>query len=231
MAIDESSKGFKIMSKLGYKPGNTLGVSKEARREPIHPITKEDRGGIGFLTEQKRKFNEQVEAPEKRSKLDEGDYRSRLSQESTGRRLEHQLHEAQKVAEALDTEPYQKGEENSGTTHSEVEPNFQRGVNSVRYLKGVKFYWRNIAIENHQLGRSPRSDGTQTAEYLTELPLSDEDSDDDELSQFNCLPVEERLQKVNDYLRGTHRYCFWCKHRYPDTKMEGCPGSSESEHG
>jgi hypothetical protein len=38
------------------------------------------------------------------------------------------------------------------------------------------------------------------------------------------------LEKLVVYLRETYHYCFWCKYRYTDESMEGCPGLTEEEH-
>ena len=65
-----------MMAKFGFKQGDALGKSEEARREPIRVNGKEDRGGIGLESEKKRKFREQLEEAErqaKRSKEEEGD--------------------------------------------------------------------------------------------------------------------------------------------------------------
>ena len=64
--------------------------------------------------------------------------------------------------------------------------------------------------------------GTKIEEY--------EDEEDKELDDYNALEIGERLDKVVEYLRKTYRYCFWCKYRYPDEQMEGCPGLTEEEH-
>jgi len=58
----------------------------------------------------------------------------------------------------------------------------------------------------------------------------DLEEEDPELDEFNALPPAERLRRLVDYLRETYHYCFWCKHRYEDAAMEGCPGSTEEDH-
>ena len=50
------------------------------------------------------------------------------------------------------------------------------------------------------------------------------------LDDFNALEVDEKLQRVVDYLRNEYYYCFWCKFTYPDQAMEGCPGDTEEDH-
>ncbi|KAK3362953.1 G-patch domain-containing protein [Lasiosphaeria hispida] len=68
---------------------------------------------------------------------------------------------------------------------------------------------------------------TQSTTYVTADDLDDEDV---ELDEFNTLPMAERLQRLVEYLRAEHRYCFWCKFVYPDAEMDGCPGLTEEDH-
>ncbi|PYI06254.1 hypothetical protein BO78DRAFT_344052 [Aspergillus sclerotiicarbonarius CBS 121057] len=118
--LDPSNKGFQMMAKLGFKPGQVLGKPAapqdgkdtnipgdphlRGRSEPLNLIFKEDRGGIGMDTERKRKFLEEAEEVTKKVKQEEGDYRDRVRLERETRRLEAQFHAAQKVAERLDAE-------------------------------------------------------------------------------------------------------------------------------
>ena len=121
--LDPTNKGFQMMAKLGYKPGEGLGRRPEAvdsqtetetgtdtgpakrkRTEPLDLIFKEDRGGIGLDSEKKRKIREEADEAVKKIQHDEGDYRDRVREERESRRLEGQFHGAQKVAERLDTD-------------------------------------------------------------------------------------------------------------------------------
>ncbi|KAF3403675.1 G patch domain-containing protein 11 [Penicillium rolfsii] len=123
--LDPSNKGFQMMAKLGFKPGESLGkrdssgpssaTSKEngpdathgpapARSEPLNLIFKEGRGGIGLDSEKKRKIREEAAEATKKIKQDEGDYRDRVREERETRRTEAQVRAAQKVAERLDAE-------------------------------------------------------------------------------------------------------------------------------
>lgn len=56
------------------------------------------------------------------------------------------------------------------------------------------------------------------------------DEEDPELDEFNALEPAERLRRLVMYLREKYRYCFWCKFRYEDEAMEGCPGVTEEDH-
>lgn len=124
-ALDPSNKGFKMMAKLGYKPGTALGKDYAAEHasgrdewnrritEPLGISVKEDRGGIGMDSEKKRKFREQMEEEVKRTKTEQIDFRERVRIEREERRMEAQFHAAQKVAERLDTEAEEKAHEES----------------------------------------------------------------------------------------------------------------------
>lgn len=58
----------------------------------------------------------------------------------------------------------------------------------------------------------------------------DLDQDDPELDEFDGLETSDKLLTLVQYLRGRWHYCFWCKYRYDDSTMEGCPGSTEDDH-
>ncbi|KAJ5392327.1 hypothetical protein N7509_007817 [Penicillium cosmopolitanum] len=121
--LDPANKGFKMMAKLGFKPGQSLGKrdtdtdkapgdenkddkdrqkdnkhtkNSATRSEPLNLIFKEDRGGIGMDEQKKRKIR---------------DYRDRVREERELKRTEAQVRAAQKVVERLDTE-----EENNTST-------------------------------------------------------------------------------------------------------------------
>ncbi|CAL5868669.1 uncharacterized protein PFLUO_LOCUS2896 [Penicillium psychrofluorescens] len=125
--LDPSNKGFQMMAKLGFKPGESLGKRETAapasedstplaegrrpglglgaaRSEPLNLVFKEDRGGIGLDSEKKRKIREDAAEAVKKIKHEEGDYRDRVREERELRRTEAQVRAAQKVAERLDGE-------------------------------------------------------------------------------------------------------------------------------
>jgi hypothetical protein len=240
--LDASNKGFKMMAKLGYKPGTTLGKSTDARTEPIHLSMKEDRGGIGMDSEKKRKMRELIaesERQEKKTKVNQVDYRERLRQEREEERLSRQVHAAQKVAERLDTEDAEKVPE---STPMEKRP-----------LRSIDVHWRSLVKERRQREANEKmkrevqnsltyqradhldsddDDDTQPSKHGNVVEFFEQDLDDEdvELEEFNELAVDERLSKVAQYLRSKHLYCFWCKSKYPDADFLGCPGDTEEAH-
>ncbi|KAF2435656.1 G-patch-domain-containing protein [Tothia fuscella] len=250
-SLNTSNKGFKMMAKLGYKPGTTLGKAEHARIEPIGVVIKENRGGIGHDSEKKRKIRGELEEAAKRVKVEEVGYRERVRQEREEKRVGGQLVGAQKIAEGLDMEADQDAaaEEDDGTTKdSSRVPLNKRPLGSINVLwRGLiksrleKDVERRMRADMQQsLSRLPTYDNPteeqedrdayakkQTANEFVEEDLFDEDA---ELNEFQELDAGERLDKVVMYLRKTYHYCFWCKHRYENTEMEGCPGLTEEEH-
>ncbi|KAI5290406.1 hypothetical protein KEM52_000465 [Ascosphaera acerosa] len=120
--LDPSNKGFRMMQKLGYRPGTTLGrppspveaESGDAQEqqagtrkrllEPIAVTIKNDRGGIGVDTLKKRKLRQQYEAQAQQEKTEALDYRERMRLEREDARKQAQLVAAQKIIEQFDAE-------------------------------------------------------------------------------------------------------------------------------
>ncbi|KAI9725174.1 MAG: hypothetical protein M1828_003355 [Chrysothrix sp. TS-e1954] len=102
-SLDRSNKGFKMMEKLGFK-GGALGKEgySEGLTNPLNPIVKEGRSGIGLDSERKREAREQLEGQAKKAKATEDEYRDHMRREAEVKRLEGQIVGAQKVAERLD---------------------------------------------------------------------------------------------------------------------------------
>lgn len=94
-------------------------------------------------------------------------------------------------------------------------------------------------LEQSSLSRLPTYDDEDEDEddkkalgkkRFTYVAAEDLDEEDEELDQFNALEVGERLGMVVQHLRDKSWYCFWCKMKYEDEKMEGCPGLTEEDH-
>ncbi|KKY28538.1 putative g-patch domain-containing protein [Phaeomoniella chlamydospora] len=241
------NKGLKMMQKLGYKPGSALGVNREGDRQRLDPIglsMKEDRSGIGRESEAKRKIRETFEreqGEEKRRKVEEGEFVDRVRQEREEKRKEGQFFGAQKVAEGLEEE-------------EEISEDERRR----RKLKNVPVMWRSLVkkreIEERDrrqrhdlytsLSRRPEFEDPELDEsdklamgnpkdpgQVFEVDDSELDEDDPELEEFESQDSGTRLDQLVTFLREHWHYCFWCKYRYQNAEMEGCPGLTEEEHG
>lgn len=97
--IGADNKGFKILEKMGFKPGERLGKragSCGALREPIPIELKRGRGCLG----QKTKFIERKKEVE--ALADVGSFRERLQNTSVAYRTKSDLKKAQSVCQILD---------------------------------------------------------------------------------------------------------------------------------
>lgn len=108
----------------------------------------------------------------------------------------------------------------------------------------VNILWRTLARDRarqdrerrmrHDLSISLSRNPTYTESDDEDAAADEEvevDDEDEDLDAFETLSPEERLLKLVRYMRERWRYCFWCKWKYEDEAMEGCPGQGEDEHG
>lgn len=227
-AIPTTSKGFQMLSKLGYTPGSTLGAAgnTNAALEPVMVEMKEDRGGIGLANEKKRKLTQALEERERGEKAEEGGFRERVAKEREEKRIEGQVVGAMKVLERLEEET-------------------EDGTAEKRKKKRVNVLYRGLVRQRQERERERRVqyDLLQT---LSRNPAYDEDEEDErlawggeeedveeedeELEAFEKLEPQKKLERLVEELRKQYWYCFWCKHRYEDEDMEGCPGVGENMH-
>lgn len=245
-SIDHNSKGFKMMAALGYRVGSALGKDASASRAvlddarlrvPLGLEMKEDRSGIGADSEKKRKFREEVERTsqqEKRQKVDADEFRVRQQMDRELKHQEGQFWAAMKVAERL-------AEDDAGESSVTLP------------IRCVNVLWRMLVkdrrlreqdsrrrhdMEVSRSGHAGYIDMTEEEDDIKNLDQGqaleevelDLEYEDEELDEFQALEPAIRLEKILQYLRETHRYCFWCKHQYTDPSMEGCPGLTEDDH-
>lgn len=250
--LDPSNRGAKLMAKLGFK-GGALGKTEGARTTPIELQLKDDRGGIGMDSEKKRKIREVLAAQqgrEKRAKADEGEFRERNAREREERKAEGQFWGAMKVAEKLDTEA---GAEEKPKGHSAENGNAVRAANDGTTprlgtgLAHINILWRGLARSRLEREKERRL-RHELQDHLSRLPgVADREEDEDdklamgteveeldeedaELDDFMALEPAEKIKQLVEYLRKTYDYCFWCKYRYPDASLDGCPGLLEDDH-
>ncbi|KAF2836278.1 hypothetical protein M501DRAFT_905818, partial [Patellaria atrata CBS 101060] len=251
-SLDSTNKGFQLLSKLGYKAGSTLGKSSDARMEPIRLEMKEGRSGVGLDSQRKRKMREEFEEEGMRKKVEVGDFRERLAGQRAEKRMEGQFFGAQKIAEQFDAEGEEDGAEDGEEGGRDVTGD-ARVKKVARPLKNINILWRGLI--RHRLEKEKEARARHDFQLTSTNAPTYEDSDDDEddkhaigadskwaaveeevqdedpeLEEFEALPISERLDKVVNHLRQIHNYCFWCKHKYPDSTMDGCPGTTEDDH-
>lgn len=233
MGVDASvpgnqSKGLQMMAKLGFTPGSRLGKigSEHGLQEPVGMEMKTDRSGVGMDSEKKRKVREEVArvaGEEKRRKVEEAEFRDRVGREGEERRLDGLLAAAKKVAEGLDDDEKNRGDDTRSSS------------NNHPTRKSINVFWRSLARDRalHDRDRRLRHNTLIRSDSDSDHPESYEVSDDEsdaELDAFESRPTRDKLQDLLTYLRRRWHYCFWCKARYPDEAMQGCPGETEEDH-
>ncbi|MCJ1359168.1 MAG: hypothetical protein MMC33_009168 [Icmadophila ericetorum] len=250
-ALPIDSKGFKMMQKLGFKQGSALGATANpnARVEPLSLTVKEDRGGIGLDSERKRKIREEFEGEAKRVKAEEGEYRERVAKEREEKRLEGLVNGAMRIAERMDTEESLADDQievHTPTTQDTEAPAQKHKTASIP-TKQINVLWRGLVRHTDEVERERRMryDLHQSLSRNANYNDPDEDKEDrqawgneeeeveeedPELDAFTSLEPAMRLEKLVMYLREKYFYCFWCKYRYPDKEMDGCPGMTEEDH-
>ncbi|KAK6351931.1 hypothetical protein TWF718_005076 [Orbilia javanica] len=177
-----NSKGLKMMKAMGYSTGSALGKAiptpaggstdvKDTRRlEPIKPIVRESRTGIGHESDLKRKFGDLNPtggegSDIKRQELSPESYRNRLTQEAQQRRYEAQIFAAQSICEKLviqdppdSYDPPQKrskegedeqgeggnGEETGKQTEGHSEPGFFNEKPTFTQIKQINLIYRGL---------------------------------------------------------------------------------------
>lgn len=216
-----------MMAKLGFQPGTALGASSNssALTEPLGISVKEDRGGVGMEYEKKRKFREEAEGAAKKQKAEEGGYRERVGREREERRAEGMFRSAMRVLEGFELP-------DGGDRVPAKKVNLLcRGLVMERREKEGERRARYDLQES--LSRSAAYEDPEEDEHDRQAlgkEVEDVEEEDEELNEFLKLEGKERLSILVDYLRQQHQYCFWCKFKYEDEMMEGCPGMEEDDH-
>lgn len=247
--------GYKAGSALGRsgEANGDGGGGGSGLLEPVGVEMREGRAGIGADAEKKRKFREEMEARvegEKRVKVEEGEFRERRRLEREERRREGLVRGAQAVAERLEEEEeVGKGEDGGlGEGARDVGSRKRRA----KPLRKINVLWRG-AVRQQELAERDKRMRYDLHQSLSRLPTYEDpdedqedrvalgkkdteevdrdlDVEDDELNEFEALDSVEKLQRLVQYLRERWNYCFWCKYRYGDSGMDGCPGITEDDH-
>lgn len=237
------SIGAKMMAKMGYKAGEALGKTEDARTRPIEVQMKDDRGGIGMENEKKRKIREAMgerEEGEKRARLTAEEYRERNMREREEKRAEGQWWSAMRLLEGFEEDKEKEGGEEEKTKKPQRPlrsiPVLYRPLVKSRLEKDREKRMRSELQQSLSRSRAAEydedSDGQDDGKVASETALEEDlDEEDPELSELETMPFSERLEKILQYLREKYNYCFWCKCSYEDQEMEGCPGLTEDQHG
>lgn len=100
VAISNDNKGFEMLMKMGYKPGQGLGKMGSGISEPIAVNVKANRSGLGEKPKVKRTH---IKNPNKKlDNLGTDDFRGRIAQKRIEHLIETDMYKSQKVCQQLD---------------------------------------------------------------------------------------------------------------------------------
>ena len=201
-SLDSSNKGFSLLAKMGYKPGESLGKAKTGRIEPIPIEIKNDRGGLGReavkreIKETKAKLRLQKLNSVTKSTISAEDFRASQSKKLREKRTEGDLFRSQKACRQLD-----------------MSKDFSEPVES--------WFWPKIFNE----------DDPETEPKIKEI-VNEEEEDNEEVEDEIEIPPEEMLRIITEYLRSQYLFCVWCGITFenPDDLKTSCPGNSREDH-
>lgn len=238
-----------MLQQMGYTSGKALGTNGRGLLEPLKPAEAPSGVGLGFANEQKRKIVSKAETVKKQVLEEQTEYRDSIRSEIDEKRIGGRIFAAQKVCETLDTQAAEDAAAAAGRDAPIPE--------SLPDLKHINVLWRSRAIyrkerERERLLRQQMLDSAMTfsgRQYNDDYPSmnkseaasdlrrlvyeedGEEDEEDPELSDFEALDAQERLDKILAYLREKHCYCFWCGCKYTDkADLQNCPGLDEEDH-
>ncbi|XP_011198418.2 G patch domain-containing protein 11 [Bactrocera dorsalis] len=205
--IENQNKGFQMLAKMGYKPGEALGKKMSGEEtdsrliEPIGISIKSDRGGLGRetalrdLAERRRQKREQ----QLRNRLVGGEtvtveqFRKRAQEKADERFAIGALKRSQLSCETLDLE--------NGIKEAEL-----------------SWFWP-------ERNENVNEEGSDEVANETNESAGVNDNEEEYTSA-------EKLEILTSYLRTSYKFCFWCGVRYKDQDdmNSNCPGESRDEH-
>ena len=176
--------------------------------------------------EKKRKFREEAVGMDKKHKAEERDYRERVGKEREDKRMEGMFWGAMRLLEELE-----QPDGRDKVPEKKVNLLWRALVRKRR----EKNRERSLRYDLHQSasrsGAHEDSEENELDRQVLSKEVEDVEDSDNELSDFLGLEGKDRVAILVTYLRQKHLYCFWCKFKYKDENMEGCPGLEEDSHG
>ncbi|EPY53207.1 RNA-binding protein [Schizosaccharomyces cryophilus OY26] len=106
-----SKKALEMMKKMGYKSGSSLGAEQKEEIEPLYVEKKQDKTGIGFGNDKKRRLEdiikeERLEVEEQEKSIE--DFSTEKSKEYLEKKVAIQLSSAQHVLEKLEANEFEQ---------------------------------------------------------------------------------------------------------------------------
>jgi hypothetical protein len=207
--LPETNKGFQLLARMGYQPGQGVGAAATGRAEPVAVDVKQDRLGLGAVNKSAARRDAQREREagaearrgqaqlrdEARREGEAQSYQQRTASQFAARKVEGQLRRALAACEALDL--------GAGIADSAM--------------------W-GASLEQHL----PAEGAADEA--------ADEAADDEALrarrEAWAALASADKLARAAEYLRSRHLYCIHCAAQYggEEELAAHCPGPGEDDH-
>jgi len=101
-AISSDNKGFRMLEKMGFKSGDSLGKSRSGIKEPIDIVLKQGTSGVGRESHIKEVFSKKQQQKIKNLKHYETQFRLANKERKNLAQIRKDFFKAQKVCEELD---------------------------------------------------------------------------------------------------------------------------------
>ncbi|VDN06226.1 unnamed protein product [Thelazia callipaeda] len=221
--VSENSKGFLLLTKMGYKPGMSLGVEKDNRSQgikvPLGLELKLNRTGLGHDAEEDRKRNQRMDryqnAVLQRAKANTAlinDFSVRKRRMAYLKQLQKDLCSSRKACQELDA---RKGLELPTNSH----------------------FWPIYEVKKEEILSLVAKKETEETEDIKEKvftyfngKMAPTDYAFEELLDEDV--VVQWLNEITIYLRTSYFYCIWCGTQYDSENelLNNCPGNSRKDH-
>lgn len=210
------SIGLSIMEKMGFKVGDSLGNAGKDEKiitTPIDVLIKTNRLGIGASN------SKQNSQSRPQTEVDVLEYRDRIQKSKIGSKNEFMINKAMKICFELsgDSEEYYNDKE-------------------IYKPQEVNILWRPYVIDMIEKDLANRFNRKviridENTEPESRISTNREKSDKDYELYLLSEPLD-KLEKLLNYMRHSHNYCFYCGCSFKDQEdlIEGCPGIHEEDH-
>ncbi|KHJ92283.1 g-patch domain protein [Oesophagostomum dentatum] len=255
--VPETSKGFSLLAKMGYKPGMSLGKKKDGRVVILRTLA--DYLPL-FVTDYYQALLPPVLISEKdlgsgikepiplevkvtRTGLGHDSERENQSKQRLLREMERMKRRAEQTVELIDD--YRKRKRGLSNTKDLI-----RDILASRKVcveldmrMDIEFpeqswFWKSY--------KQPNNEDETTGERLNSVIAADDDDNsrkyvyangkqapqEERFDELADEELNERLTQITCYLRSTHRYCIWCGCQFEgQEELESyCPGFDRQAH-
>ncbi|CAJ0590411.1 unnamed protein product [Cylicocyclus nassatus] len=233
--VPETSKGFALMAKMGFKPGMSLGKKKDGIKEPITLEVKVSRTGLGHDSEQenqaKQRLREQMDRMKRRAAqtvelID--DYKKRKREMVNTKDLIRDIIASRKVCVELDLRLvcYSK----RFRAFANVRRLFRTNVE----LPEQPWFWKSYKQRDADDALDPhlRQGSSDDIEARYSYANGKEAPPEERFDELGDDELLERLSQITCYLRTAHLYCIWCGCQFDrqEELEDYCPGTDKQAH-